>query len=123
MIYIIKQEGLYQNKVNSSLVFTGNCKMGYYRYIYLHGWQKDFMAVKKSREFSSFVIYSYLIESAFKAGKGMKHSEARQVKGVPFVNERYTFCQNWYMNIKGHGFRTSRQSLLVQYFVNVSNAS
>ena len=29
MIYIIKQEGLYQNKVNSSLVFTGNSKMGY----------------------------------------------------------------------------------------------
>ena len=31
MIYIIKQEGLYQNKVNSSLVFTCNCKMGYWR--------------------------------------------------------------------------------------------
>ena len=30
MIYIIKQEGLYQNKVNSSLVFTCNCKMGYW---------------------------------------------------------------------------------------------
>ena len=30
MIYITKQEGLYQNKVNSSLVFTGNCKMDYY---------------------------------------------------------------------------------------------
>ena len=29
MIYIIKQEGLYQNKVNSSLVSTFNCKMGY----------------------------------------------------------------------------------------------
>ena len=29
MIYITKQEGLYQNKVNSSLVFTGNCKMDY----------------------------------------------------------------------------------------------
>ena len=29
MIYIIKQEGLYQNKVNSSLVFTSNFKMGY----------------------------------------------------------------------------------------------
>ena len=29
MIYIIKQEGLYQNKVNSSLVFTCNFKMGY----------------------------------------------------------------------------------------------
>ena len=28
MIYIIKQEGLYQNKVNSSLVFTCNRKMG-----------------------------------------------------------------------------------------------
>ena len=31
MIYIIKQEGLYQKKVNSSLVFTSNCKMGYSR--------------------------------------------------------------------------------------------
>ena len=29
MIYIIKQEGLYQNKVNSSIVSTCNCKMGY----------------------------------------------------------------------------------------------
>ena len=28
MIYI-KQEGLYQSKVNSSLVSTYNCKMGY----------------------------------------------------------------------------------------------
>ena len=28
MIYIIKQEGLSQNKVNSSLVSTCNCKMG-----------------------------------------------------------------------------------------------
>ena len=53
------------------------------------------MAVKTSREFSSFVIYSYFIESAFKAGKGMQHSEARHVKGVPFVNESYTFCQKW----------------------------
>ena len=38
MIYIIKQEGLYQNKVNS-LVFTGNCKMGY--------WHKNKTARKK----------------------------------------------------------------------------
>ena len=30
MIYITKQEGLYQNKVNSSLVFTANCKMDYW---------------------------------------------------------------------------------------------
>ena len=29
MIYITKQEGLYQNKVNSSLVSTCNCKMDY----------------------------------------------------------------------------------------------
>ena len=29
MIYIIKQEEVYQNKVNSSLVSTCNCKMGY----------------------------------------------------------------------------------------------
>ena len=30
MIYVMKQEGLYQNKVNSSLVQNFNCKMGYY---------------------------------------------------------------------------------------------
>ena len=29
LIYVIKQGGLYQTKVNSSLVFTCNCKMGY----------------------------------------------------------------------------------------------
>ena len=29
MIYIIKQGGLYQNKVNSSLISNCNCKMGY----------------------------------------------------------------------------------------------
>ena len=29
MIYIIKQAGLYQNKVNSSLVSNCKCKMGY----------------------------------------------------------------------------------------------
>ena len=30
MIYVIKQEGMYQIKVNSGLVFTCNCKMGYF---------------------------------------------------------------------------------------------
>ena len=29
MIYIIKQEGLYQKKMNCSLVWTCNCKIGY----------------------------------------------------------------------------------------------
>ena len=37
MIYIIKQEGLYQNKVNSSLVITCNCKMGYFRFSRVNG--------------------------------------------------------------------------------------
>ena len=35
LIYIIKQEGLFQNKVNSSLVFTWNCKMGYWHVLFL----------------------------------------------------------------------------------------
>ena len=30
MIYIIKQEGLYQNNVNTILVLTCNCKMACY---------------------------------------------------------------------------------------------
>ena len=33
MIYLIKQEGLYQNKVNSSLIFSRNCKMDYWKTI------------------------------------------------------------------------------------------
>ena len=30
LIYITKQEGLYQNKVNSSLASIHNCKMAYF---------------------------------------------------------------------------------------------
>ena len=30
MIYVIEQEGLYENKVNSSLVSTCNCQMRYW---------------------------------------------------------------------------------------------
>ena len=29
LIYIIKQKGLYQNKVTSSLAYIHNCKMAY----------------------------------------------------------------------------------------------
>ena len=29
LMNMIKQEGVYQNKVNSSLVYTGNCQMDY----------------------------------------------------------------------------------------------
>ena len=37
MIYIIKQDGLFQNKVNSSLVSNCNCKMGYsYWWIFVY---------------------------------------------------------------------------------------
>ena len=32
MIYIIKKKGLYQNKVNFSLVSSCNFKMGYYAF-------------------------------------------------------------------------------------------
>ena len=38
MIYIMKQEGLYQNKVNSSLVFTCSCKMGYWCWLVENIW-------------------------------------------------------------------------------------
>ena len=31
MICIIKQEGLFQNKINSNLFSTCNCKMNYYK--------------------------------------------------------------------------------------------
>ena len=37
MIYMGRQEGLYQNKVNSSLYSTCNCKMGYFSYEQEHG--------------------------------------------------------------------------------------
>ena len=32
MTYVIKQEGLYKNKVNSSLVYTCTCKMDNYQF-------------------------------------------------------------------------------------------
>ena len=35
MIYITKQKELYENKANSSLVSTCNCKMVYYRMLSL----------------------------------------------------------------------------------------
>ena len=46
MIYIIKQEGLYQNKVNSSLVFTCNCKMGYW--VNLPSWNEIYRESKRT---------------------------------------------------------------------------
>ena len=42
MIYITKQEGLYQNKVNSSLVSTCNCKMDYGNVILIAGTKLKF---------------------------------------------------------------------------------
>ena len=38
MIYIIKQKGLYQNKENSSLVSTCNCKaIGVFNFFFFNG--------------------------------------------------------------------------------------
>ena len=54
---IKKQEGLYQNKVNPSLIFTCNCKMGYF------GWDEkprktfetsDESSPKKSERINNF---------------------------------------------------------------------
>ena len=42
-----------------------------------------FLAVKKSRKSSGFVMYSYFKDSTFTAKPGY-------VKRVPFVNRRYT---------------------------------
>ena len=42
MIYITKQEGLYQNEVNSSLVSTCNCKMDYGNVILIAGTKLKF---------------------------------------------------------------------------------
>ena len=45
------------------------------------------MAVKKSRKFPSFVIYSCLKESAFTAAKRDAKFQTSYVNGVLFVNE------------------------------------
>ena len=52
-----------------------------------------FMAVKKLRNRSGFVIYSYLKDSVLTAFKGDAKFYTRHVKEVPLkVNERSTFC-------------------------------
>ena len=63
-----------------------------------------FVAMRKSRKHSGFVIYSSCKYSAFTAVKNEKVL-TRYVKGVSFVNRRhmkgaeYLFCEKWY--IKG----------------------
>ena len=65
------------------------------------GYQMHFMAVKKSRKRSGFVIYSLLKDSAFAVVERGASFLTRYVKGVPFVNRRYAvrkcylFCQKW----------------------------
>ena len=49
-----------------------------------------FMAVKKLRNRSGFVIYSYLKDSVFTAFKWDAKFYTRYVKGAPLVNRRYT---------------------------------
>ena len=66
-----------------------------------------FVARKKSRKHSGFVIYSSCKYSAFTAVKRDEKVLTRYVKGVSFVNRRYMtgaeylFCEKWY--IKGEG--------------------
>ena len=55
-----------------------------------NGQQMHIMDVKEPRKLSGFVIYSYLKESAFTAVKRDAKLQTRSVKGVPFVNRRYT---------------------------------
>ena len=43
------------------------------------------MAVKKSRQFTGFLIYSQFNDSAFTAKSNAKF-QTRYLKGVPFVN-------------------------------------
>ena len=49
------------------------------------GYQMHFMAVKKSRRRSGFVIYSYLKDSAFAAVERGANFLTRYVKGVPLI--------------------------------------
>ena len=49
MIYIIKEEGLYQHKVNSSLVFTSNCKMGYLCHSEVFDWLAERRHITKHK--------------------------------------------------------------------------
>ena len=60
-----------------------------------------FMAVKKLRNRSGFVIYSYLKDSVFTAFKRDGKFYTRYVKGVPLSTEgkrkEYLLCQKWYV--------------------------
>ena len=49
-----------------------------------------FIALKKLRKSPGFVIDSYLKDSVFTAVKRDEKFLTRYVKGVPFVNRRYT---------------------------------
>ena len=72
---IIKQEGLYQGKVNSSLVSSCNCKMGFWTYQLLSKFQprpqgfytKRFVVVsqKNQKKTQYFLEENYYIINAF----------------------------------------------------------
>ena len=69
----------YIKRVGKSVISV--CKKAQ-RFYKLH-----FMAVRKSRKRSGFVIYSCLKDTAFTA---VKKGETRYEKGVPFVNKKNT---------------------------------
>ena len=55
------------------------------------------MAVKKSRQFPGFLIYSQFKDSAFTTAKSNAKFQTRYLKGVPFVNGRYSWVREGYL--------------------------
>ena len=76
-----------------------SCHFGIY-YV-LKGLQKDFMAVKKSRKFSGFAIYSYFKDDAFTALNRDASSKLGIWKGyhlsIEGIRKGYVFCQKRYV--------------------------
>ena len=55
------------------------------------------MAVKKSRQFPGFLIYSQFKDSALTAAKSNPKFQTSYLKGVPFVNGRYSWVREGYL--------------------------
>ena len=55
------------------------------------------MAVKKSRQFPGFQIYSQFKDSTPTAAKSNAKFQTGYLKGVPFVNGRYSWVREGYL--------------------------
>ena len=58
------------------------------------------MAVKKSRQFPGFLIYSQFKDSTFTAAKSNEKFQIRYLKGIPFVNWRYCVREGYLFSQK-----------------------